>query len=223
MEQKQKIIFDEGTVEAACVHAFAMVVASISHEVKNVLAIINENGGLLEDIIMLGEPGQGVPPEHVQSATATIGNQVQRASRIMKDCNRLAHLNDKPVTQEPLVEILELMAALARRQADMKNMTLSAQCPPDIRIAAPMLPFASLVYLLLLGIINAGPNDTAISLSAATVQDAITLKCEADLSETAFADIVDDDKITALIARFGGLLHVKGGMVEIKLASEISY
>ena len=36
---------------------FGRVSASISHELKNVLAIINENAGLLEDFTLMGDRG----------------------------------------------------------------------------------------------------------------------------------------------------------------------
>ena len=34
---------------------FGKMTASISHEIKNVLAIINENAGLLEDLALLSD------------------------------------------------------------------------------------------------------------------------------------------------------------------------
>ncbi|PIE66533.1 MAG: hypothetical protein CSA26_00450, partial [Desulfobacterales bacterium] len=198
MKKEPKTIADEYTVDAACVQVFAKVVASISHEVKNVLAIINENGGLLEDIILMSEPGQGVPPDYIRSAAAAISSQVQRANRIMKNCNRLAHLGDRTIAEEPLAEILELMAALVQRQADMKHMTIAGEYQADIRIVAPMLPFASLVYLLFRAIIDAGQNDSTITVSAASLENTITLTFNVDLPAEILSQIVENGDIEAL-------------------------
>ncbi len=222
MKKEQKKTADKYTVEAACVQVFAKVVASISHEVKNVLAIINENGGLLEDIILMCEPGQGVPPDHIKSATTTISSQVQRANRIMKNCNRLAHLGDRTIAEEPIAEILELMAALAKRQADMKNIIISGEYDADIRITAPMLPFASLVYLLFRAIIDAGQNDSTITVSAASSENTITLKLEADLPAEELLPIVESGDITILVDHLGGIVNISAGRIEMSLAREIS-
>ncbi len=212
---------DECHAEAACVQVFSMITASVSHEIKNVLAIINENGGLLDDLVLMGGPDQGVPPERVQSVTTTISRQVNRANLIMKNCNRLAHLGDKPLSQEPLAEIIELMAALAGRQADMKNISITTQCPSKILMNAPMLPFASLLYLLLQGIIDACEHDTSISLSAELSEGNITISCHANLSETKCREIGAQPGIKSTAERLNSTIDCKDKVIHISLSPDI--
>jgi hypothetical protein len=38
--------------------------ASISHEIKNVMAIINESAGLLEDYSLMAEKGMPIDPDN---------------------------------------------------------------------------------------------------------------------------------------------------------------
>jgi len=45
---------------------FGKMTASISHELKNVLAIINENAGLLEDLCAMAEKGRPVDPVRIK-------------------------------------------------------------------------------------------------------------------------------------------------------------
>jgi hypothetical protein len=40
--------------------------ASISHEIKNVMAIINESAGLLEDYSLMAEKGMPIDPERLK-------------------------------------------------------------------------------------------------------------------------------------------------------------
>ena len=47
------------------VRFFGEMSASISHEIKNVLAIINENAGLLQDMVMMIEKGSPLSPERL--------------------------------------------------------------------------------------------------------------------------------------------------------------
>ena len=58
--------------------------ASISHELKNVLAIVNENGGLLGDLAMLVAKGRPLDPERLKTISGNIHRQVQRADVIIK-------------------------------------------------------------------------------------------------------------------------------------------
>lgn len=220
MSVQQVDLEHDFNAEAACVKVFAMVTASVSHEVKNVLAVINENAGLLEDLVMMGGPEQGLPPEHVTKATGTISRQVERANIIMKNCNRLAHLGDRPVSQEPLAEILELMATLATRQADMKNIQLKTECPPAIVIKAPMLPFASIIYLLLRAMIDEVESDSAITVAAVISQQRISLSFGVDGDENTYSTIADQPNIRSFLNYLGCQTDYSGGQLNIRLPSD---
>jgi hypothetical protein len=41
---------------------YGKITASVSHEIKNVLAIINENAGLLEDFTFMADRGKPIDP-----------------------------------------------------------------------------------------------------------------------------------------------------------------
>ncbi len=222
MKKEPEAITDKCTVDAVCVQVYAKVVASISHEIKNILAIINENGGLLEDIVLMNEPGQGISSDYVKSATATIFSQIQRANSIIKNCNRFAHFGDRCIAQELLAEILELMTALVQRQADMKNMTVSVECYGDIRIVAPVLPFSSLIYLLLRAIIDASDHNSDVNLSAELSESTITLRFNLSLSLKELSSIIDNDNIKTLVTRLGGLMDIDDGVLQMRLAHKIS-
>ena len=51
MSAKLEIVTESG------LQFFGKMTASISHEIKNVLAIINENAGLLEDLALMADRG----------------------------------------------------------------------------------------------------------------------------------------------------------------------
>ena len=85
---------EKSTTDRLCVQVFAKISASISHEIKNTLSIINENAGLLEDFAQMAEEGTGVAVERVRAVTKTIAKQVDRSNIIMKNLNRFAHSAD---------------------------------------------------------------------------------------------------------------------------------
>lgn len=205
-------------VDSVCVQVFTTVIASVSHEIKNVLAIINENGGLLNDLVIMGgAAGQGVAPERVKAATSSISRQVHRANMIMRNCNRLAHLGDTKLGQESLSEILELMAALANRQAGMKNVTIHVDCPDGLQITALKLPLASLIYLLLQTMIAVDAGTAAIQIGARMNGTEIVILFERKLVEIECVDIFDKPQVKNLLLVLGASYSVGGQGIKIIL------
>ncbi|MGA6927645.1 MAG: hypothetical protein WBY88_18290, partial [Desulfosarcina sp.] len=58
------------------VRFFGEMSASISHEIKNVLAIIHENAGLLQDLLMMSEKGLPLSSERLSRLAQSILRQV---------------------------------------------------------------------------------------------------------------------------------------------------
>lgn len=103
---------------------FGKMSTSISHDIKNVLAIINENAGLLEDITLMEAKGIPVDPERIKTIAGKIKRQIQRADKIVKNMNRFAHSVDETLGNIDLGELLALVAALSERFASMRCVTL---------------------------------------------------------------------------------------------------
>jgi signal transduction histidine kinase len=122
---------------------FGIVSASISHEIKNALAVINENNGLLEDLIGLSEQGRPLDPGRLKKLAASVSAQVRRADGIVKNMNRFAHSVDEPVNSVDLNEILDLAVALSARLAAMRKITLATK--PN---AGPVMLTTSSFHLL---------------------------------------------------------------------------
>jgi len=108
---------------------FGKMTASISHEIKNALAIINENAGLLEDITLMADRGVPMNPERLKTLAGTLQNQVRRADGVIKTMNRFAHSVDEAVKSVDLGDMVEFVAALSMRFASTKGVTLELKPP----------------------------------------------------------------------------------------------
>ncbi|MEW6185319.1 MAG: sensor histidine kinase [Thermodesulfobacteriota bacterium] len=108
---------------------FGKMSASISHEIKNALAIINEKAGLLEDFTMLAGQGRPIDPERLKSLAGDIMKQIQRADGLVKRMNRFAHSSDDPMKTIDLGETLELITAIAGRLASMHEARVDLVIP----------------------------------------------------------------------------------------------
>jgi len=117
---------------------FGRVSASVSHEIKNVFAVINEAAGLIEDFTLMAERGVPLQPERLKNAANSIQGQIKRGDSIIKNMNAFAHSTDEGVREVNLVEILELTTALATRLADMQQIRLTTgDCEPVSLSANP--------------------------------------------------------------------------------------
>ena len=103
---------------------FGRITASISHEIRNVLAVLNENAGLLEDVVLMAEKGIPMNPERLKNLAGSMGKQIVRANGIVENMNRFAHAVDERSKEVDLNEILSLVVALAQRFADMRGVML---------------------------------------------------------------------------------------------------
>lgn len=166
---------NQATTDRACVQVFAKICASISHEIKNTLSIINENAGLLDDFAQMAEEGSGVAVERVLAVTRTIAKQVDRSNIIMKNLNRFAHSTDSYLAHGNLQETLALMVTLTDRQAAMKNINITLQCPADIAFSSYLIVLESLIYLSLLSLFKVSRENSSLSIEVHNVAPDISI------------------------------------------------
>jgi nitrogen fixation/metabolism regulation signal transduction histidine kinase len=110
---------------------YGKMTASITHEIKNVLAIINENIGLLEDLTLMADRGVDLDAERLKRLSRVVMKQVNRADDIAKNMNRFAHSTDVSLKTVDLNNTLDLVVALANRFASMRGVTLELKLHPE--------------------------------------------------------------------------------------------
>jgi C4-dicarboxylate-specific signal transduction histidine kinase len=125
---------------AAGLQFFGQVAASMSHEIKNCLAIMNENAGLLHDLALLAEKGRPLTPERVKSLAEKMTGQIRRADLIVRNLNRFAHSVDEPDKRVDLTELVRFTAELAGRRAAMQGIELQTD-PGQDTVTAVSVPF----------------------------------------------------------------------------------
>jgi C4-dicarboxylate-specific signal transduction histidine kinase len=103
---------------------FGKITAGITHEINNVLAIIKEASGLLEDILSLTR-GDTFPHKNKFEITLNrIFGQIQRGVAMTNNLNRFAHSPDHSPSSMDLNEVAEQMVLLVSRFARLKNVNL---------------------------------------------------------------------------------------------------
>ena len=115
------------TIAETGLQFFGQMTGSISHEIKNVLAIINENAGLLEDFAFMLDRGATIEPQRMKNISQAVMKQVRRADTIVKNMNRLAHSVDESIKIIDLNDILELLVALSDRFASTRGVAVQSK------------------------------------------------------------------------------------------------
>jgi len=108
------------------------IIASLSHEIKNVLATIKESAGLMDDILKL-IPEKSIPhQDRLVHTAANIKKQVDRGADVVTGLNRFAHSMDEPTAEIELNAFAAQMAFLMQRFAHKSGVVLSALSHPDV-------------------------------------------------------------------------------------------
>jgi signal transduction histidine kinase len=150
---------------------FGKVNASISHELKNVMAIISETAGLLEDLSDMVSMGSNFPPDMLKSCTTSIMEEIQRGFAVIRQMNRFAHSVDSPAEAVNLMDVLNLVVGLCGYLSFSGKVHLR---PCDevtpVALTCPFLLQAIVYHGLIHTFKNAGP-DAEITISVQARDD----------------------------------------------------
>ena len=156
---------------------FGRISASISHELKNVLAIINENAGLLEDYTLMADRGKPIDPVRLKMMAAAVKKQIVRADGIIKNMNRFAHSIDETFTDVDLSQIIEQFMALTGRFATMRGVKVDLQLPTS-RITIPTSQYflMNLLWLCLDFCMSAIGDEKRLKLVVEETQNSVRIR-----------------------------------------------
>lgn len=127
---------------------FGTLSAAVTHDMKNFLAIINENAGLLGDLGARALNGP-VPmdPQKAALISEKIKKQVIRADVMVKQFNRFSHSMDHAMETVDMEEVVLLVAGLAERIIRHHDVTLTVTPAPfPCRIQAHRFDLLHLIF-----------------------------------------------------------------------------
>ena len=187
---------------------FGKITAGITHEMKNVLAIIKESSGLMEDIISLAPEALGRYQEKFKTSLNRIKDQIRRGVSLTDRLNTFAHTSDDAVAAVDLDEIIELIAALSHRFARLQHVDLRADLsePSGRRLHVKTHPvrMQMALFAAIECCLEAVPAGGVVRLGRSRLNggNAVNIRCEGELSDSSeFIDTLRAaDKWTALQA-----------------------
>jgi C4-dicarboxylate-specific signal transduction histidine kinase len=142
MKKNEKV--DELTQEGF--RFFGKMSASATHEIKNTLAIINENVGFMDDLSMMSQDGM-LSCEQINSVAKKIKKQVQRSNNILKKLNQFSHSVDLSKQMADVETTVKFTLDLASRLIEMYEVTVEIiPAPSHISVNANQFFLENMIW-----------------------------------------------------------------------------
>jgi len=140
----------------------------ISHELKNVLAIISETLGLIDELIELSETGMGLEPGKLRSLSESVIEEVDRANGIIRNMNAFAHSVDDFTGEVDLGQSVKLIMDLCHLESAAKRTKLRlADSEPCVLYTSRFFLENLIHHALVYSIHGVGPeNEIQVSLNS---------------------------------------------------------
>lgn len=123
------------------------IIAGATHELNNVLAVIQESAGLVEDLLLFSPQTALSSGEAISNSLDSINSQIQRGVGLLTQLNRLAHCSDGGKQEIDLGTALEGMTVLCQRFAKMKNVEiLPLEAAPDLKLTTRPLVLQMAIF-----------------------------------------------------------------------------
>lgn len=190
---------------------FGAVTASLSHELKNVLATINEYSGLLGDQLGAAEEGgRPLNPARLHTLCERFDRQVERGSILIQRLNRFAHSVDEVVAEVELGALLTEISDICDRFAGLRQVTLERRF--EQRTASRRLeldPFAlqQVIYLGIRATLDAAADQRHVALDLeATGPGCAVIIESADPLGAAGERLLADGLMQQLVGELGAAL-----------------
>lgn len=153
----------------------------ISHELKNILAIMSETLGLMDELIKLSDSGKKLlEPDKLSSLSESIIEEVERANTIIQNMNAFAHSVDDIITDVDIRQSLILVMELCQLNPALRKIKPRlADSDPCIIFTSPFLIKIFFYHLLTSCLRAPGQKDNIL----------ISLNCSQNEVEILFSGI----------------------------------
>jgi C4-dicarboxylate-specific signal transduction histidine kinase len=169
---------------------FGAITASVSHELNNVISIIDQTAGLLQDLLAGTGPDRPIANERLQKIADSVATQTERGVRIIKRLNTFAHSVDDPIKEFEINPTVENLIALARRFASLKRTEIEISLTePSAKITNSPFRVQQVIFACLKHILNESKPGNKIFVSVAISTGSVSIVIDGAVSDQKESDI----------------------------------
>ena len=148
----------------------------VSHELRNILAIISETLSLIEEMKQMEKKGGKIPPGRIQALTESVLEEVVRGNRLIRDMNKFAHSVDHFITEVNVRENVALTIEICKLHAPFKKTGLKLDGPKDCTLTTSPLYLHYLVFSALMAFLECDLPGNEIQIAIEAGGDGASLK-----------------------------------------------
>lgn len=189
---------------------FGVITTSMTHELANVILIIEQIGGLLEDLLETHREGRPVSCDRLGVIEERLSRQTRRASELIRNLNRFAHGIDQRLLELDLNELVRRLLGVTGRFADSRGVKVEPRfANEEIRIRGD--PF-SLQQAVFAGLRRAfsicGPGQT-VQVVVGKDRTGPTVTIQGPRGVESSTSTAQMELLRPLMAKLGGAVSVK--------------
>jgi C4-dicarboxylate-specific signal transduction histidine kinase len=187
---------------------FGAIGASLSHELNNVFATINELAGLLQDLAEAGERREPPSPARLKHLAARITAQVERGQQLSKQRNRLAHCVDSRWSQIDAGGVAEETVALCGRFARLRKVSLKCSVPESpVTVHSDPFQLRHALWRCLEVALCSTQAGGSVHLEVSATADEVRLRVSGSSAAQAESEVAEKaNQLALLVEALGGRL-----------------
>jgi hypothetical protein len=215
----------EGGGSADGLRFFGAITASTTHELRNVVATIEQITGLLEDHIAGLQTGQTPSLERLENVRERIAKQTRRAGAVIDRLNLFAHTVDEPYCNFDLCDLLRNLLGVCERLAMLWKARIAADFPNEkLLMQARPFEIQRAVFACLEDLWTQAEPGTELKLTISKCGGGATVVIEGPAQQPSAGGDYVPEGIRQIVARAGGGIasELRGGKrrFELKFAAE---
>ena len=182
---------------------FGAITASVSHEMNNILSIIDQTNGLLDDLLYSSSQGKDIPEERLRRIADSIANQTQRGVRIIKRLNTFAHSVDDPMREFDAVNLIDNFTRLAQRLASLKKVELVTESlGREVKVKTSPFLLQQALFLLIQRALSCSDEGDTVEINTLIEESEVIIEVEGSVFDDQY-DIWDASYMKKIVDLIG--------------------
>jgi len=188
------------------------ILASVTHEMQNVLAIIKESGALAEDILHINGPPPMKHGDKLGTALNNIGQQTGRGRNLMFMLNGFAHAAEDFPEVSDLTRCARQIGTLAERKIMLAECTLATALPEQpVRVQGNALLIMQAIYAGLRSLLAITGRVETLRITLEPLTENETCLARLSIHSTKATGVPETEALAALMHELGGSFHYGSG------------
>jgi C4-dicarboxylate-specific signal transduction histidine kinase len=166
-----------GTSEDGDAAFVAEVAAGTTHEIRNILAIVKESAGLIEDLIYAFNKRRSLDQDKLMRSLGRIDAQVARGTELLSNLNRFAHSLDHVQDTVDVTREIQQVASLCQFRARRGRHLIDVQTEGlELKVVLDPFRFQISLFAAVGCCLEQLPDGSTIKISADRKDDRPTVE-----------------------------------------------